>query len=44
MSVSRSAEDTIKGFNYQFAATFLLILQAEKRVLAEEDVGAFQKK
>jgi len=29
MSKKRSAEDTIKGFNYQFAATVLLILQSE---------------
>ena len=29
MSDKRSAEDTIKGFNYQFAATVLLILESK---------------
>ena len=29
MSKKRSAEDTIKGFNYQFAATVLLILASK---------------
>ena len=30
MSNKRSAEDTIKGFNYQFAATVLLILESKQ--------------